>query len=171
MATPDGGNLGSRVGLLTGSIRGKWREELLENVRDNSVQVLVGTHALLGETVLESMNDLSLVVIDEEQRFGVAQRQVLEQQRNCNIMYTTATPIPRSQALMALNNFTVSTLTTTVSGKRPVQTKVVDLQNVNEEVVGLLSKHVMHGTKAFWVCPCLLPSNSFPGSSATERFG
>jgi ATP-dependent DNA helicase RecG len=170
LRTSERDSFGGRVGLLTGSIRGKMRQELLDEFRSGSVQVLVGTHALLSETVTDAASDLALVVIDEEQRFGVAQRSILEQQRQANVMYTTATPIPRSQALMALNNFSISTLSTKVSGKRAVSTSIVDVGNVSKDVVSMLKSHVPHGTKAFWICPCLLPSSSFPGSSAMERF-
>jgi ATP-dependent DNA helicase RecG len=83
-----------RIDLITGSVRGKVREQLLERVRRGEVDVLVGTHALLSEGVLASLPRLGLAVVDEEQRFGVAQRESIADR--VNVLYTTATPIPRS---------------------------------------------------------------------------
>jgi ATP-dependent DNA helicase RecG len=91
-----------RVDLITGAVRGKVREQLLHRMRCGDVDVLVGTHALLSEEVLSSFPRLGLAVIDEEQRFGVAQRESIADR--VNVLYTTATPIPRSLMMVSHAN-------------------------------------------------------------------
>lgn len=88
-----------RVELITGAVRGKAREQLLDCIRSGEIDVLVGTHALLSEAVLASFPRLGLAVVDEEQRFGVAQRGSLADATN--VLYTTATPIPRSLMMVS----------------------------------------------------------------------
>jgi len=99
----DGGKTPT-VRLITGSLRGNNRVNLLEEISAGKVDVLVGTHALLGEEVLESFPALGLAIIDEEQRFGVHQRNILSR---TNVLYTTATPIPRSLSLVRVGGCSV----------------------------------------------------------------
>jgi ATP-dependent DNA helicase RecG len=88
-----------RVEMISGAVRGKQREQLLERMRCGEVDILVGTHALLSEGVLSSFPRLGLAVVDEEQRFGVAQRDFIAD--TVNVLCTTATPIPRSLMMVA----------------------------------------------------------------------
>jgi ATP-dependent DNA helicase RecG len=110
---------------------------------------------------------LGVVVIDEEQRFGVNQKQVIA--RGTNVLYTTATPIPRSQSRIVTSQMTLSTLTDKPLRKRPIETVRIAL----DAIAGLIDRidlNLTNGTKIFWVCPLLQPNEMLPSSSATERF-
>lgn len=155
------------VRMITGALQGKKREQLLEEIRSGQVDVVVGTHALLTESVADTFPSLGLVVIDEEQRFGVNQRDALADRSN--VLYTTATPIPRSLMLVVQDAYSVSTLTEKPPAKRPVETVLVGM-SLSERVMERISANIDHDTKAFWVCPCLSPSSTMPGSSVQERY-
>lgn len=111
-----------RVELLTGSIKGKCRKEVLQGVKDGTVQVLVGTHALIEPTV--EFCNLGLVVIDEQHRFGVKQRAMLWNKNTCppHILVMTATPIPRTLAMTVYGDLDVSVIDELPPGRKPIQT-------------------------------------------------
>lgn len=156
------------VRLITGSVKGKVRDELLEDLRAGRVDVIVGTHALFTPQVMESFYDLGLVCIDEEQRFGVTQRDALADRSN--VMFTTATPIPRSLTLFVQNQgYSISTLIEKPPKKRPIKTFVRPM-SLTLEIIERLKKHIPNGTKIFWVTPCKEPTASMPGCSVKERF-
>lgn len=155
------------VALLTGGLRGKKRESLLEEIRSGNVDVIVGTHALLTDSASSSMAALGLVCIDEEQRFGVEQRDFLGDRTN--VIYTTATPIPRSLMLVAQEGHSISTLVEKPPTKRPIQTSLVGISHA-DRLIERIRLQIPNGSKVFWVTPCLQPSSSMIGSSALERF-
>lgn len=111
-----------RVELLTGSIKGKCRKEVLQGVKDGTIQVLVGTHALIEPTV--EFYNLGLVVIDEQHRFGVKQRAMLWNKNTCppHILVMTATPIPRTLAMTVYGDLDVSVIDELPPGRKPIQT-------------------------------------------------
>ncbi len=111
-----------RVELLTGSIKGKCRKEVLQGVKDGTIQVLVGTHALIEPTV--EFCNLGLVVIDEQHRFGVKQRAMLWNKNTCppHILVMTATPIPRTLAMTVYGDLDVSVIDELPPGRKPIQT-------------------------------------------------
>ena len=156
------------VRMITGSVVGKERLQLLKDVNDSTVDILIGTHALLSEKVLEAFNNnLGIVVIDEEQRFGVGQRELLT--GRANALFTTATPIPRSLLLVTQQDKSISTLTEKPPSKRPIIT-VLRGASITNVIIDRLKANIMYGTKVFWVAPTLEPSKRMPGASATERF-
>ena len=114
--------LGIEVRLLTGSTRKKERERLLPEVQDGKIQLLIGTHALIEDTV--SFGNLGLVVIDEQHRFGVAQRAKLWEKNKFppHILVMTATPIPRTLAMTLYGDLDVSVIDELPPGRKPVQT-------------------------------------------------
>lgn len=111
-----------RVELLTGSVKGKCRKEVLQGVKDGTIQVLVGTHALIEPTV--EFYNLGLVVIDEQHRFGVKQRAMLWNKNTCppHILVMTATPIPRTLAMTVYGDLDVSVIDELPPGRKPIQT-------------------------------------------------
>ena len=158
---------GPTVRLVTGSVKGKARDVLLEEMRTGAVDVVVGTHALITDAVADSFRDLGLVVIDEEQRFGVNQRDALADRTN--VLYTTATPIPRSLMLLVKDGYSVSTLDEKPPAKRPVKTVLVGV-SLTDKVISRIQANIDYGSKIFWVTPCLSPSANMPGSSVQERY-
>lgn len=116
------GDMPIRVELLTGNVKGKRRKNVLEGVADGSVQLLIGTHALIEPSVI--FNNLGLVVIDEQHRFGVKQRAKLWEKnvRPPHILVMTATPIPRTLAMTVYGDLDVSVIDELPPGRKPIQT-------------------------------------------------
>ena len=116
------GNLPIKVELLTGSVKGKHRKEVLQGVADGSIHILVGTHALIEPTV--SFSNLGLVVIDEQHRFGVKQRAKLwnKNVHPPHILVMTATPIPRTLAMTVYGDLDVSVIDELPPGRKPIET-------------------------------------------------
>lgn len=168
IATKTGNNKGRpNVRLITGQVKGKAREAIMKEMESGEVDVVVGTHALITESVASSFSKLGLVVIDEEQRFGVNQRDVLADRSN--VIYTTATPIPRSLMLAVQEDYTVSTLTDKPPSKRVVNTVLLGL-SLTDKIIERIKANIDYGSKVFWVTPCLSPSANMPESSAQERY-
>lgn len=154
-----------RVELITGAVKGKSRDQLLAQLSNGSIDILVGTHALLTDAVLQSFKKLGLVVIDEEQRFGVQQRDSLADRSN--VMFMTATPLPRSLMMLHDDDYKVSNLIEKPPLKRSVITLPLGLSKVDK----LIARIGVHPhSKVFWVCPTLMPDDSSPGTSVIERF-
>jgi ATP-dependent DNA helicase RecG len=152
--------------LITGSTKPKERDEILNNLKEGSIDILVGTHSLLGEKVIDSFQNLGLAVIDEEQRFGVNQRDILA--KKTNAIFTSATPIPRSLMLLLQEDYSISTLLEKPPAKRPTQTVLIGV-SLSEKIIERIKANLPYGSKIFWITPCLNPSPTMPGSSAMER--
>ena len=154
MAAPTGVN----VALLTGRAKGREREGLLMGLLDGSIDILVGTHAIFQDSV--SYKDLGLVVIDEQHRFGVAQRLALagKGKRAPHTLAMTATPIPRSLTLAQYGEMDVSRLDELPPGRQAIDTRVVSQERL-EDVVAGVERHLASGQQAYWVCPMVRESN------------
>jgi ATP-dependent DNA helicase RecG len=160
---------GVSLALLTGRERGKEREEILARLAVGSIKILIGTHALLTESVV--FEDLALVVVDEQHRFGVHQRLALSGKGNrpADILVMTATPIPRTLALTAYGDLDMSRLREKPAGRKPIDTRVVPLSRV-EDVIDSLKRAVSTGDRAFWVCPLVEENEDLDLMAAEERF-
>ncbi|MGF1640756.1 MAG: ATP-dependent DNA helicase RecG [Rhodospirillales bacterium] len=153
--------------LLTGRDKGKPREAVLEGLANGEIPIVVGTHALFQEAV--AFRDLALAVIDEQHRFGVHQRLTLaDKGRATDVLVMTATPIPRTLLLTAYGDMDVSRLTEKPPGRRPVDTRVVPAERL-EEVVAAVGRRLRHGAKAYWVCPLVEESAVLDLAAAEER--
>ena len=142
---------GISVGLLTGSLPAAKRRAILEQVEDGRIQILVGTHALLGEGV--SFSDLALVVTDEQHRFGVAQRSALAGKgNNPHLLVMSATPIPRTLALMIYGDLDVSILDELPPGRQKVDTYAISSRK-RDRAFGFLRRHIEQGYQCYIVCP------------------
>jgi ATP-dependent DNA helicase RecG len=152
--------------LITGSVVGKTRDNIISQFKSHDADIAIGTHALLTENVLDSLSNLEIVVVDEEQKFGVNQRELIASKTN--VIYTTATPIPRSMMLAALSERNISTLTEKPPAKRPIKTVLLG-RSLTEDIIERIKVNIPFGTKIFWVTPSLNPSKVMPGCSAIER--
>lgn len=143
--------LGVKVGLLTGSVKGKARQILYENILNGSVDVVVGTHALIQESV--KFHKLGFVVVDEQHRFGVAQRQELLKKSNHmpHMLAMTATPIPRSLALTVYGELDVSILNERPKGRLPIKTKIWS-PNSRAQLYGFVDKEIEEGRQVYIIC-------------------
>lgn len=148
MAAPTG----VEIALFTGRDKGRARESILMGLIDGSIQMVVGTHAIFQEAV--QYRDLSLVVIDEQHRFGVAQRLALaaKGRRAPHTLAMTATPIPRSLTLAQYGEMDVSRLDELPPGRQAIDTRVVAMERI-EDVVAGVERHLAGGQQAYWVCP------------------
>ena len=159
---------GVRLELLTGRDRGADRAMKLEDLATGRIPILVGTHAVFQKDV--EFKDLRLAVVDEQHRFGVAQRMELGAKGEAvDVLVMTATPIPRSLALATHGDMDVSVLDEKPAGRKPIRTAMVTTERL-DEVVDHLRKAVAEGQQAYWVCPLVEESEVVGYASAEERF-
>ncbi len=158
-------SFGMRVALLTGGMRAKERRNLLEELELGMIDVLVGTHALLQEDV--RFAKLSLVVTDEQHRFGVEQRAKLANKSDYapDVLIMTATPIPRTLALTVYGDLDVSLMKGRPPGRKPVQTLCYTEEKRNEVYAGVV-RQVEAGRQAYIVCPLIESSEVLNARSA-----
>ncbi|MEL6877848.1 MAG: ATP-dependent DNA helicase RecG, partial [Pseudomonadota bacterium] len=163
------GPTGVEVALLTGRAKGKEREGILMGLLDGSIDILVGTHAIFQDTV--NYKDLGLVVIDEQHRFGVAQRLQLAAKGRAapHTLAMTATPIPRTLTLAQYGEMDVSRLDELPPGRQAIDTRVV-AQDRMEDVVAGVARHVGAGQQAYWVCPMVRDSEIADIAAAEARY-
>jgi ATP-dependent DNA helicase RecG len=148
------GNLPVRLAFLSGREKGSAREAVLAGLADGKVDILVGTHAIFSGSV--QYRRLGLAVVDEQHRFGVAQRLMLAEKAQVppHLLVMTATPIPRTLALANFGEMEVSKLAERPPGRKPVDTRVIALSRLDEVLEGL-KRHLATGAQAYWVCPLL----------------
>lgn len=159
---------GVRLELLTGRDRGAERQMKLEDLAMGRIPILVGTHAVFQKDV--EFKDLRLAVVDEQHRFGVAQRMELGAKGAAvDVLVMTATPIPRSLALATHGDMDVSVLDEKPAGRKPIRTAMVSTERL-DEVVDHLRRAVAEGRQAYWVCPLVEESEVVDFASAEERF-
>ncbi|MCS7240522.1 MAG: ATP-dependent DNA helicase RecG [Candidatus Bipolaricaulota bacterium] len=157
-----------KVGLLSGGLGRKEREELLSRIAQGEIQVVVGTHALLEEDV--EFKDLALVVIDEQHRFGVIQRACLERKgRGTNVLVMSATPIPRTVVLTVYGEFELSVLEELPVPRRNVQTLWVS-ESRREEVYEEVGRRLRQGEKGYVVFPLVEESEELDLRAATAAY-
>jgi len=146
---------GIRVALLTGSVKGAVKKQLLAALAAGEIDLLVGTHALFSEGVV--YHDLGLVIADEQHRFGVAQRAALAAKGGDmppHILVMSATPIPRTLALIIYGDLDVSIIDELPPGRTPVATYVVG-EDKRQRMYGFVRKQVAEGRQVYIVCPAV----------------
>jgi ATP-dependent DNA helicase RecG len=143
--------LGVTVGLLTGSVKGVARQNLYQQIESGEVDVVVGTHALIQQTV--NFHKLGFVVIDEQHRFGVKQRQELlkKSKHMPHLLAMTATPIPRSLALTVYGELDVSILNELPKGRKPIKTKIWS-PNSRPQLYEKIDAEITNGRQAYVIC-------------------
>ena len=147
-----------RILLLTGSLKAAERRERLASIEAGQVDLIVGTHALIQEGV--HFHDLGLVIIDEQHRFGVAQRRILrEKGQNPDVLMMTATPIPRTLAITAFGDMDVSIIDQMPAGRKEIITRWVKHQQLNL-VLDWLVKEIQKGSQAYVISPLIEESEA-----------
>lgn len=146
-----------RVELLTGTVKGKRRETILKDLVTGDVHILIGTHAVIEDTV--NFSSLGLVVIDEQHRFGVAQRAKLWAKNTCppHVLVMTATPIPRTLAMTLYGDLDVSVIDELPPGRKPIQT-VHQFDNRRASMYAFIRKQIQEGRQAYIVYPLIQES-------------
>jgi ATP-dependent DNA helicase RecG len=156
------------VALLTGGVKGRARAQLLRGLKDGSVPLVVGTHALFQESV--EYRDLALAVIDEQHRFGVDQRLLLGSKGELtDVLVMTATPIPRTLLLTQWGEMDVSRLTEKPPGRQSVRTSLHSLGTL-PELTDAVARKLDEGAQVYWVCPLVAESEAVDLAAAEARF-
>ncbi|MDN3399295.1 ATP-dependent DNA helicase RecG [Psychrobacter sp. APC 3426] len=163
--------LGIGVGWLAGKQTTKQRREALEAVSENTVQVVVGTHALFQEQV--QFAKLGLVIIDEQHRFGVEQRMALTNKGVANStphqLIMTATPIPRTLAMSVYGDMDTSIIDELPPGRTPITTVTID-RNRRDEVIERIAINCEAGRQAYWVCSLVEESSVLDAQAAEATY-
>ena len=163
--------LGIGVGWLAGKQTAKQRREALEAVAENTVQVVVGTHALFQEQV--KFAKLGLVIIDEQHRFGVEQRMALTNKGVANStphqLIMTATPIPRTLAMSVYGDMDTSIIDELPPGRTPITTVTID-RNRRDEVIERIAVNCEAGRQAYWVCSLVEESSVLDAQAAEATY-
>jgi ATP-dependent DNA helicase RecG len=155
------------IGFLTGREKGRARASMLASLASGLTPVVVGTHALLQPDV--EFRDLALVVIDEQHRFGVEQRLALSAKgRDADTLLMSATPIPRTLMMTAYGDLDVARLTEKPPGRRPVDTRTVALERL-DDVVAAVGRALAQKAKVYWICPMVEESETADLAAAEER--
>lgn len=154
------------VVLLTGNMKAKEKREALSSIADGSADVAVGTHALIESKV--EFNKLGFVVADEQHRFGVEQRAKLQAKgNNPHMLIMSATPIPRTLALILYGDLDISVIDELPPGRKPVKTYSVN-ENMRERVYNFIHKNISDGMQAYVVCPLVAETENSDLENAEE---
>lgn len=157
-----------RVELLTSRVKGKKRKALLEALCNGEIDLLIGTHALIQDEV--NFQRLGLVITDEQHRFGVNQRKVLrEKGENPNVLFMTATPIPRTLALTTFGDMDVSSIDEMPKGRKPVKTVHVKHEAYGQ-VLSFVERELQKGHQAYVICPLIEESEKLDLQNAIDVY-
>ncbi|RDI47496.1 ATP-dependent DNA helicase RecG [Falsibacillus pallidus] len=144
---------GLTVALLTSSVKGKKRRELLDRLQNGEIDILIGTHALIQEEVV--FKSLGLVITDEQHRFGVEQRRVLrEKGESPDVLFMTATPIPRTLAITVFGEMDVSIIDEMPAGRKTIETYWAKKEML-DRVLAMVEKEMDMGRQAYVICPLI----------------
>ncbi|MDH2315052.1 ATP-dependent DNA helicase RecG [Fusobacterium nucleatum] len=150
--------IGLRVELLTSSIKGKKKNEILEGIANGEIDIVIGTHSLIEDDVV--FKKLGLIVIDEQHRFGVNQRNKLREKGFLgNLLVMSATPIPRSLALSIYGDLDLSIIDELPPGRTPIKTKWIANDEDLEKMYNFIYKKVNDGNQAYFVAPLIETSD------------
>ncbi|MCR5131001.1 MAG: ATP-dependent DNA helicase RecG [Prevotella sp.] len=163
------GDMPVRVELLTGIVKGKKRTEILRGLMDGSIQIVVGTHALIEDTV--QFQRLGIAVIDEQHRFGVAQRAKLwaKSENPPHVLVMTATPIPRTLAMTIYGDLDVSVIDELPPGRKPIQT-VHKFDNQQTSLYQGIRQQISQGRQVYIVFPLIKESEKMDLQNLEEGF-
>lgn len=160
-------DFGINVGLLIGSLTKKQKDTVLEQIKNNEIDILIGTHALIEDKV--EFNNIGLVITDEQHRFGVMQRRKLSLKgANPDILVMTATPIPRTLALILYGDLDISIIDELPPGRQPIETIAIEKSKRDRAYNNLVRREVESGRQVYIVCPLVEESEAIEAKSAVE---
>lgn len=154
--------------VLTGRDKGAQRREKLISLRSGRTKIIVGTHALFSEDV--EYKDLGLVIVDEQHRFGVAQREALRSKgNNPDLLALSATPIPRTLSMTVYGDMDISIINEKPAGRLPIKTTKLSVSRIGE-LTDRIKQQVKSGAKVFWVCPLVEESEQMDTTDVQTRY-
>ena len=160
-------DFGINVGLLIGSLTKKQKDTVLEQIKNNEIDILIGTHELIEDKV--EFNNIGLVITDEQHRFGVMQRSKLSLKgANPDILVMTATPIPRTLALILYGDLDISIIDELPPGRQPIETIAIEKSKRDRAYNNLVRREVESGRQVYIVCPLVEESEAIEAKSAVE---
>ena len=155
------------VGLLVGSLTKKQKEKVLDNVKNREIDILIGTHALIEDNV--EFDNLGIVVTDEQHRFGVRQRAKLSTKgNNPDILVMTATPIPRTLALILYGDLDISIIDELPPGRQPIDTKAFEAKQRDFIYTNFIRDEIDKGRQVYVVCPLVEESEAIEAKAAED---
>ena len=161
--------IGIKVEILTGSIKGIKKERVLAEIEQGLIDIVVGTHALIEESV--KFKNLGFIVIDEQHRFGVKQRQrIRDKGVAANLAVMSATPIPRSLALTIYGDLDVSIIDELPPGRKEIKTKWLKTENEFMKMIKFIKKKICEGKQVYFVTPLIEESEKMELTSAQELY-
>ena len=160
--------LGLVCEILTGRDKGAPRREKLVSLRSGRTRLVVGTHALFSDDVV--YKDLGLVIVDEQHRFGVAQREALRAKgNNPDVLSLSATPIPRTLSMTIYGDMDISIINEKPAGRLPIKTTKLPMSRI-DALIERLRVQIVSGAKVFWVCPLVSESEDNDATAALHRY-
>lgn len=154
--------------LLTSSIKGKERKMIIDDLSKHEIDIIIGTHSLIQDEVV--FNQLGLVIIDEQHRFGVEQRRLLlDKGEQPDVLHMTATPIPRTLAITAFGDLDISTIDELPSGRKEVLTYVIQ-EHLLDRLLNFIEKKVQAGEQVYFVSPLIEESEAFDYQNAIDLY-
>lgn len=160
--------IGVRVALLSGSTKAKARRDILERLANGEIDILIGTHALIQPDV--EFKQLGFVITDEQHRFGVEQRRVLRDKgQNPDVLFMTATPIPRTLAITAFGEMDVSIIDELPAGRKEIETHWMKHEQIGA-VLTKMEAELAAGRQAYVICPLIEESDKLDVQNAVEVF-
>lgn len=154
--------------ILTGRDKGAARHEKLVSIKSGRTRIVIGTHALFSDDV--EYRDLGLVIVDEQHRFGVAQRESLRAKgNNPDLLALSATPIPRTLSMTMYGDMDISVVNEKPAGRLPIKTTKLPVGRIND-LIGRINPQIDSGAKVFWVCPLVQDDNGIGTAAAEDRY-
>ncbi len=155
--------------ILTGKTEYKKRKKILNDLVNNKINILVGTHSLFQEKI--SYFNLGLIIIDEQHKFGVNQRKKLSDKggNNCDVLVMSATPIPRTMMMTIYGDMDISLIKSKPKNRHPIKTYSKNETKINE-VINFIKIEITKKNQVFWVCPLIKESKKMDHQSATEKY-
>ena len=157
------------MSLLTGKTEYKERKKILNNLKDNKINILIGTHSLFQEKI--KFYNLGLIIIDEQHKFGVKQRKKLSDKggNNCDVLVMSATPIPRTMIMTVFGDMDTSIIKHKPKNRKEIKT-YSKIDTKIDEVISFVRKKINTGNQVFWVCPLIEESKKIDHQSAILRY-
>ena len=158
-----------KIELISGKSDYKNKKEILNKLKNNEIDIIIGTHAIFQKNVI--FNRLGLIIIDEQHKFGVNQRKKLSDKGgdDCDILLMTATPIPRTLTMTIYGDMDLSIIREKPKARKPIKT-YSKLESKIEDVLNFIKKEIKLGNQIFWVCPLIEESKKIDHTSSVKKF-
>ena len=159
----------ANIKLLTGKTVSKERKIILEDLKKNKIDLLIGTHSLFQERII--YNNLGLIIIDEQHKFGVKQRKKLSDKggKNCDVLVMSATPIPRTMVMTIFGDMDVSIIKSKPKNRKEIKTYSKINSKMND-VIKFTKEQILKKNQIFWVCPLIEESKKIDHQSSIKRY-